>query len=272
MIFFLIDKYNKKEYILKKTLLFLATTALIFASNGAELMEKNCASCHMLTTPKFHQLPDLKAPAMDAVVFHINLAMKEKQKKIDFIMDYTQNPDASKSVCESNKVAQFGVMPSIKGKVSTSDLEKIAEFMLLNYPTKPFVSMITEMQNNDKMNALKHSPFLINSTRLPHMTKLLIQNWDKAALGLSKEQKEKLLLVRNETLSKIKKIKNELKMLEVEVSEAMIDREDPKSLEKQLDEISKLKLEATKVHLKCIADTTSILSEEQVAYLLPFWE
>jgi len=52
----------------------------------------------------------------------------------------------------------------------------------------------------------------------------------------------------------------------------MIEREDPKSVEKQLGQIAKLKLEATKIHLKCIADTTAILSEEQVAVLLPFWE
>ena len=51
----------------------------------------------------------------------------------------------------------------------------------------------------------------------------------------------------------------------------MKDREDPKSVESQLLEISKLKLEATRVHLKCISQTTNILSEEQVAFLLPFW-
>ena len=43
-------------------------------------------------------------------------------------------------------------------------------------------------------------------------------------------------------------------------------------MDKNLGEISKLKLEASKVHLKCIAETTNILSEEQVAFLLPFWE
>jgi hypothetical protein len=43
-------------------------------------------------------------------------------------------------------------------------------------------------------------------------------------------------------------------------------------MDKNLAEIAKLKLEASKVHLKCIADTTTILSEEQVSFLLPFWE
>jgi len=257
----------------KNTLLLLATTAtLSLASTGAELLDKKCASCHMLKSPEFHELPSLKAPAMDAVVFHVNLAMdNDKDKKI-FITDYVLNPDASKSVCESNKVAQFGVMPSQKGKVTKEELALISTEMLTIYPHKKFVAMIKEMQLNDKVNALKGSPFLVNAEGLPHMTKLLVENWDKAALGLTKEQKEKLLVVRQETLGAVKKIKKQIKPLENEVTEAMIDREKPKSVEAQLIQISKLKFEASKVHLKCIVDTTNILSEEQVAFLLPFWE
>ena len=258
---------------MKKTLLLLATTTtVILASTGSELLDKKCASCHMLEAPEFHQIPTLKAPAMDAVVFHINLAMEDEKEKKAFIIDYVLNPDASKTVCESNKVAHFGVMPSQKAHVTEEELALIATEMLATYPHAKFSAMIKEMQTNDKMNALKTSPFLVNHEGLPHMTKLLVQNWDKAALGLSKEQKQKLMIVRKETLSAVKKIKEQLKPLEDEISEAMIDREDPKTMDKNLSEIAKLKLEASKVHLKCIAETTSILSEEQVAFLLPFWE
>jgi len=253
-------------------LLSVAMTAMTLASTGIELLKNKCASCHMLEAPEFHQIPTLKAPAMDAIVFHINLAMEDEKKKKAFIVDYVLNPDASKSVCESNKVAQFGVMPSQKGKVTKEELELIATEMLAKYPHAKFAAMIKEMQKNDKFNALQRSPFLVNHEGLPHMTKLLIQNWDKAALGLSKEQKEKLLVVRKETLSAVKALKKQLKPLEDTVAEAMIDREDPKSMDKNLNEIAKLKFEASKVHLKCIAETTSILSEEQVAFLFPFWE
>jgi len=258
---------------MKKTLLLLvATTAVALASTGAELLEKKCASCHMLEAPEFDQLPTLKAPAMDAVVFHINLAMDSDKEKKDFIVDYVLNPDASKSVCESNKVAKFGVMPSQKAHVTPEELAKISDTLLSTYPHAKFKAMIKEMQTNDKMNALKNSPFLVNSDGLPHMTKLLVQNWDKAKLGLMPEQKKKLLVVRKETLSGVKKIKQQLKPLEAKIAEAMVDREDPKSVEKELEQIAKLKLKASKIHLKCIAQTTAILSEEQVEFLLPFWE
>jgi hypothetical protein len=244
----------------------------MFATTAAELTKTNCASCHMLTTPTPDMIPTMKAPAMDAVMFHINLVMQDKKEIKDFIVDYVQYPKASKTVCESNKVQEFGVMPSLKGKVSVKDLATIAEHVMTNFPTPEFVAMIKEVQRNDKMNALLNSPFLINKENLPHFTGLLVKNWDKAGLGLSDKQKEKLLVIRKETITGIKKLKMKIEELEIEVIDAMIDREAPSTVASQVDEIAKLKAEVTKIHLKCIANTTAILSDEQIEFLLPFWE
>ena len=258
---------------MKKTLLLLSlTSTMMFASTGAELTKTNCASCHMLNTPTPDMIPTMKAPAMDAVMFHINLGMSDNKEIKAFIMDYAINPKASKSVCESNKVQSFGVMPSLKGKVSEKDLGTIADHMMANFPTPEFVRMIKEVQRNDKMNALLNSPFLINQEALPHMTKLLIQNWDKATLGLSEEQKDKLIDVRVDTVSAVRKIKKQVKVLEADIIEALVDGENPKSVHAKVDEVAKLKAEATKVHLKCISDTVGILSEEQLELILPFWD
>lgn len=258
---------------MNKTLLLLSVTAtMMFASTGAELTKNNCASCHMLTTPTPDMIPTMKAPAMDAVMFHINLVMQDKKEIKAFIMDYAINPKASKSVCESNKVQKFGVMPSLKGQVSEKDLATIADHMMANFPTPEFVSMIKEVQRNDKMNALMNSPFLINQEALPHMTKLLIENWDKATLGLSEDQKDKLIDVRVDTMSAVGKIKKQVKVLEADIIEALVDGENPKSVHAKVDEVAKLKAEATKVHLKCISDTIGILSEEQLELILPFWD
>ncbi len=255
---------------IKKTILLGFSTATLFATDGAALLEKNCASCHMLTTPSAQIIPTLKAPAMEAVAFHIKGAIKGKEARENFIIDYVQNPDASKSVCESNKVSKFGLMPTQKGKVSPEDLKVIAAYILEKYPSDNFVEMIQEIQRNDKMNALLNSPFLINKEGLPHLTKLLLQNWDKAALGLTQAQKEKLLVVRKETLGAVKKIKQQTNLLEDEIVEAMVTEENPKSLDSKVDQVAKLKAQATKAHLKCIYDTINILEDEQVSYLLPF--
>jgi len=258
---------------MKKSIITLSLIATIaFAGKGEALMQKNCASCHLLTAPTWEMIPTLKVPAMDAVVFHIKKAIKGEDEQKRFIVDYVQNPDIGKSVCESNKVQQYGVMPSLKGKVSPEDLSEIAESMLEIYPHKAFVALITEVLKNDKMSALQSSPFLINSERLPHFTKLLIQNWDKAKLGLTDEQKAKLLPVRKETLSAVKKLKPQIEELEGDITDEIKDGESPESVDAQLHKLATLKMEATKIHLKCIADTIAILNEKQVEFLLPYWE
>lgn len=253
-------------------LLTLLAGSTLFASSGEVLIKAKCASCHTLKVPKAEMMPDFKAPPMDAVMFHMKDVISDESEMKAFILDYVYNPDASKSVCESHKVQKFGVMPTLKGKVSEKELESISEFMIATYPRAEFVDTIKEILTNDKMRGLQNSPFLINSEGLPHMTKLLLENWDKAKLGLSDDQKSKLLEVRKNTMSGVKKLKEKIKELEDEIAEAMIGREDVSTVDKQIEEIAKMKTEATKIHLKCIADTTAILSDEQVAYLLPFWE
>ncbi len=260
--------------LINKLLIF--STLLAFNANanemGKELTKQNCASCHLLTIPTPEIIPTLKAPAMDAVAFHLKDAMSGDLKKAKaFILDYVINPNVKKSVCESNKVAKFGVMPSLKGKISKEDLGKIADYILEIYPRKEFVDMIKELLTNGKIKALKTSPFLINQTALPHLTKILIENWDKGALGLTPEQKEKLLVVRKETIRSVKALKKKLAPLESEIIEDLVDEKDLKIIQPKVDKVAKLKAQATMVHLKCLKSSVEILTEEQLEYLLPFW-
>jgi hypothetical protein len=254
---------------------------MIYASSPEELIKTKCASCHILTLPDPTMIPTMiptmkasamEAPAMEAVMFHINLSMDDKNKIKAFIMDYALNPKASKSVCESDKVQKFGVMPSLKGKITEDELSIIADHMIENFPTPEFVALINEMQTNGKMNVLINSPFLLNSRALPHMTKVLVENWDKGTFALNVEQKEKLLIVRKVTLTAVKNIKNQIKVLEKEIIEIMFDGEDVKNADSMLEQIATLKIEASKVHLKCIADTIEILNDEQMELLFPFWD
>jgi len=258
---------------MKKTLLLLSfASTIMLASSGAELLKTKCASCHILTLPNPTMIPTMKAPAMEAVMFHINLSMDDKDKIKAFIMDYAINPKVSKSVCESDKVQKFGVMPSLKGKITEDELSIIADHMIENFPTPEFVALINEMQTNGKMNALINSPFLLNSRALPHMTKVLVENWDKGTLALSVEQKEKLLVVRKETITTVKSIKKKIKVLEAEIIEIVVDGEDLKNANSKIDEVAGLKSEATRAHLKCIADTVEILNDEQMELLFPFFD
>jgi len=258
---------------MNKIVLFMTVAgSLVFANNAESLIKTKCASCHTLSIPKMEMMPSFKAPSMDAVMFHMKDAIEGDKNLKAFIADYVYNPDVSKSVCESNKVQKFGVMPSQKGKVTKKELAVISDYMIANYPRKKFVQNLRAILKNDEMAALKDSPFLINSDKLPHITKLLIQNWDKARLGLNDIQKSQLIVIRKNTVGGIKKIKEKIQGLEFEITEAMIDRESVESVEEQVKEVAKLKTEATLIHLKCIADTTAILTDKQVEYLLPMWK
>ncbi len=238
-----------------------------------DVLKSKCATCHMLEKPTADMIPNLKAPPMEAVMYHTKLVMNDKKKVKAFIADYVINPAAEKSVCESNKVQQYGVMPSLKDRISGEELSKISDYLIEHYPSKEFVDMINEIQKNDKMYALQNSPFLINKEALPHLTKLLIKHWDKQALGLSDEQKEKLLVIRHHTIGEVQKAKRKIDTLETEIMEGLfMDDESPKNLDNKIDKIAKLKASVTKVHIQCISETLNILDDEQIDYLLPFWE
>ena len=259
---------------IKKTVLAVAIIGMgILHASEVDLLKSKCASCHMLERPTADMIPNLKAPPMEAVMYHTKLVMNDKEKMKAFIGDYVINPSAEKSVCESNKVQQYGIMPSLKGSISEKELSEISDYLIAHYPSKEFVDMINEIQKNDKMNALQNSPFLINKEALPHMTKLLIKHWDKQALGLSDEQKKKLLAIREHTIDEVQKEKRKIDTLETEIMEALfMDDESPRNLDHKIDEIAKLKASVTKVHIQCISQTLEILDDEQIEYLLPFWE
>jgi hypothetical protein len=260
-----------KPLFLSVALLSLSTLAT--ASSGEALTKANCASCHMLTAPSPDMIPTLKAPPMDAVLFHIKAEFPKIGDQKAFILDYVQNPVESKAVCESDKVTKFGVMPSLKGKVAVKDLETISDYIIATYPTKKFVNMVRQMQRNGKFNSLKNSPFLINKDELPHLTKILIENWNKAKLGLTTEQKKRLLVVREETLKSVKIIKKLLKVLEAEIIEMTIDEDVIlKDIAPKVERVSILKSEATMIHIECLKDSVAILTEEQLELLLPFWD
>jgi len=252
------------------------TLTLLYATQaiptGEELTKTKCTTCHTLNVPTAEEMQTLKAPPFHAVLFHAKDALKDEKAVKKHIIEFTLNPVVSKSVCESNKVAKFGLMPSQKGSVTKEELAKIADYLYDTYPSKKFVTFIKSMMRDGKMNSLINSPFLINKEQLPHLTKLLMQNWDKEALNLSKEQKEKLLVIRKETMLGVKKIKKALKPLEEKVIELIYDGAELKEIQPIVDKIAKLKAQGTMIHLKCLKDSVEILNDKQIELILPFWD
>ena len=113
----------------------------------------------------------------------------------------------------------------------------------------------------------KQSPFLITS-ELPHLTKLLMQQWDNTKLQLTEEQKDQLLVVRKETMTRVKDLAPRIAPLQKQVTEGIFSGKTPDELSIAVQGIAKLKTEATMVHLKCIHDTSEILNQQQLDLLL----
>ncbi len=275
------EKRTEGIKLMKRILLIIITLLILFITpsmaqedetkKARELIEQNCASCHTLGMPHPSTIASLPAPPMNAVIFHLKSEHKSLKKQQEFIVNYALNPQPEQSVCDMTKVKKFGVMPSLKGKVSKKDLNLIARYLLENFPTKEFIALRAEAKLYQEINQLRNSPFLLNQSSLPKITQLLMQNWGKGKLGLSNEQKRKLLNIRNRVISGIKEIKEQLYYIEHDIIEMTIDADEIEFIELKVNKAAKLKAKATMIQIRCIIESVEILNEEQLAVLVPLW-
>lgn len=113
----------------------------------------------------------------------------------------------------------------------------------------------------------KSSPFLITG-KIPHLTKLLMQQWDDPELFLSDQQKNKLLEIRKATLTQVRKLAPEIGSLEKQVADGIFSEKTPDELSSIVTAIAKLKAEETMIQLRCIDATRKILDQQQLKLLL----
>lgn len=270
-----------KPLILLSTLLAFSPMAQA-TEQGETLFTAKCSACHSTIRPT--NMNKVIAPALMGVMRHLKDSYPNKTEAVAFIKDYALNPSKEKAICMPQKLERFGLMPSQKGNVTAEELEVIASWMFDNFPPKGFRGMgqgnrknmhkplRMNNQANSQLGSLKNSPFLMNQDALPHLTNILIESWDKATLALTDKQKEKLLVVRKETVTNVKKVKQALTVLEAEVIEMSVDGEALKTIQPKVEEVAKLKAQATMIQLKCIKNSLEILNDEQVELLLPFWD
>ncbi len=117
------------------------------------------------------------------------------------------------------------------------------------------------------MDKNKNSPPFLIMGKLPHLTKLLMQQWNNPALQLTDAQKEKLLIVRKDTIGGAKKLGAEIAALEQQVVEGLASDKTPEDLKGLVDQVAGLKAQATMLHLACIFNTEKILNKEQLFVL-----
>jgi hypothetical protein len=116
---------------------FLGLSIIVFANSAQDLVNAKCTICHLGSQPTAAQRQNMIAPPMFGVMNNLGIHFNDDKKAITaFIKDYTINPSAKKAVCQSHAITRFGVMPSQKGNITPSELDKVANYLFDEYLKK----------------------------------------------------------------------------------------------------------------------------------------
>lgn len=121
----------------------------------------------------------------------------------------------------------------------------------------------TTLNANQGAKKQVSKPFLIQG-KLPHLTMMVKIMWDDEDVALTPAQKQKLLVVRKETLTQAKSLNKEIIPLEAEIVKASDEGVKPEKLQEKVQHLADLRAKATMVHLDCIYKTRNILTKEQL--------
>ena len=106
-------------------------------------------------------------------------------------------------------------------------------------------------------------PFLIQG-QLPHLTGAVKMLWDDEDVALTDVQKEKLIVVRKNTMKQAKALGQKVNKLEASIVKASLDGAKPEDLKEDMYKLARLRADASMVHLVCIYETRNILSKDQL--------
>jgi len=107
----------------------LSASDATFAKADA-MAEDKCGACHVIFTMSKSKFNEMKAPPFWAIAKKVKNAYPNRLEGIEFIKEYTINPDKEKMIFPEQTFTHFGLMPSQKSKVSDEELQLIAEYMV----------------------------------------------------------------------------------------------------------------------------------------------
>ncbi len=251
-------------------LLLTLSSALLATSTAEKLFDTKCASCHVKIKPA--DFSTLIAPPAMGIVKHVKMNYNNRDEAIDFITSFALDPQESKAVCMPKTIKKFGLMPSQKDNVTKAELDQIAAWMYDNIKINKSCNS-KDCNSKKGCNSKKEkkkkniSPFLITGKEMPHLTKILKMNWENKELNLSEKQKKKLLVIRKVTMDGVMELKPQISKLETKIKMLITEGTNPQKLYPMVQKLSKLKAEATKIHINCIFNTKNILTIQQLKIL-----
>lgn len=122
----------------------LTLCGLLFAADGYKVYQKQCMQCHVEMMEKSEVLrvfKTLKAPPMVEVSNRLkeNIRINDDDEMIKrrvvvaFVKDYIENPSIDYSMCHLGAIDRFGIMPSLKGKLTEDERQAVAEWVYDRY-------------------------------------------------------------------------------------------------------------------------------------------
>ncbi|OYZ48114.1 MAG: hypothetical protein B7Y13_08625 [Sulfurovum sp. 24-42-9] len=132
---------------MKPLLSMLLYVGMLFGTEGQEVYEKKCASCHQGYIPmskikeNFQEhnntLLKLTAPTLNQLSYRLKQRIGEPKGDNDihrmevaaFVGEYVLHPDREKSLCLDDVMQHFQTMPSLQGKVTEEELEAVSAYI-----------------------------------------------------------------------------------------------------------------------------------------------
>jgi mono/diheme cytochrome c family protein len=115
----------------------LFATGSLFAQSGEYLFNKNCAICHTTIVGVNESGGETtnvyEAPYAKDIVNKLKSETKNQDEFIAFIQSYINEPDKRKSLYGRKAIKDFGLMPSLKGVMSESEITSLADYLYSKY-------------------------------------------------------------------------------------------------------------------------------------------
>lgn len=118
--------------------LLLTTSLFSQELDGEQLAQKHCASCHLITSNS-DRLTDGKmgGPPMWGVLKKMKQNFPTQKEATAYIVTYALAPSEEKMLFPQATRDYFGVMPSVKGKVTEAELQAIADYLYQSTRERP---------------------------------------------------------------------------------------------------------------------------------------
>ena len=131
---------------MKKLMLWTGCVLSLFASEGAELFDSHCASCHSYYIPmsqvitnaeQNNTLLHLKAPTLNQLSFGVRLNVGDRKadeeaqrlEVEEFIASYIASPQREKSVLPKELTHFYLNMPAMQNVLDEDQIEELSTFM-----------------------------------------------------------------------------------------------------------------------------------------------